>query len=457
MAKEKGKIYTVRQINSQIKGILEAALPGRLIINGEISNWRPNQSGHCYFSLKDETSTLPCVMWKSSSGKLKFEPENGMEVLATGTIDVYVPHGRYQFVADKISPAGKGDLQLAFEQMVEKLRAKGLFDDAHKKELPPYPQRIAILTSETGAAVKDIQDSIQSRWPCVKLYVYPVPVQGTGAAGQIAYAIRDIANRNDKLQIDTIILGRGGGSMEDLWAFNEEILAQAIFDSPIPIISAVGHEIDVTVADMVADARASTPTKAGMVAVPDLKEVLGQLDYFTRSLRHKMAGKIDLCSQTLETILASSVFRNPHFFVQCREQQLDDLGVGLENAINQMLAKSREFLRKSFETISSLEPHRVLGRKKLRLIELENKAKEAISEILHKNDLLLTAKANRLEGLNPKTILQRGYSITTNARTGQLVRQLTDVETGDLLITEISDKNFVESQVKKKQNRGLVK
>ena len=418
MANEKAKIYTVRQVNSIIKGVLETTLPGRLIINGEISNWRPNQSGHCYFSLKDDTSVLPCVMWKSTSERLKFEPENGMEVLATGTIDVYVPHGRYQFLVDKISPAGKGDLQVAFEQMVEKLRAKGLFDETHKKALPPYPQRIAILTSETGAAVKDIQDSIQSRWPCVKLYLYPVPVQGAESARQIASAIRDVNRRNDKLQIDIMIVGRGGGSMEDLWAFNEEILAQAIYDSKIPIISAVGHEIDITVADMVADARASTPTKAGVTAVPDLKEVLGQLDYFARSLQNKVVAKAHLCGQKLETILASSVFRNPYFLVLAREQQVDELGGELNKAISQMLAKNKEFLRKSFEMISSLEPHRVLGGKKLKLMELQNKAKEAINAVLHKNNLLLTAKANRLEGLSPKTILQRGYSITTNTRTG---------------------------------------
>jgi len=228
----------------------------------------------------------------------------------------------------------------------------------------------------------------------------------------------------------------------------------AIFDSQIPVISAVGHEIDVTIADLVADARASTPTKAGMTAVPDLKEVLGQLEHFERSLRNKVVAKAHLCMAKLEAILASSVFRNPYYLVLAREQQVDELHSQLDKAIGQMISRNREFLRKSFEMICSMEPHRLIGKKKLRLIELQNKIREAIKAILHKSNLSLTARANRLEGLNPKNILQRGYSITTNARTGQLVRQLADVEIGDLLITEIADKNFVESQAKKKQNRA---
>ena len=268
------KVYTVTQVNSLVKDVLQANLPSWLTIKGEITDWKQHQSGHCYFCLKDEESVLPCAMWRGSFSKVKFKPGNGLAVLVSGSIDLYVPQGRYKLIVDEMIPAGMGALQLAFEQMVRKLEAEGLFSPAHKKPLPKYPQRIGILTSESGAAVHDIADSIYNRWPCTRLALYPVPVQGPGAAEAIAAAIRDVNRRNDRLKLDVLIVGRGGGSLEDLWAFNEEVLARAIFESRIPIISAVGHEVDVTVADLVADARASTPTKAGVVAVPDMEDVL---------------------------------------------------------------------------------------------------------------------------------------------------------------------------------------
>ena len=272
------KIYTVSQVNTLIKEILENNLPSRLAITGEITNWSIARSGHAYFDLKDENALLPCVMWRSKLDRIKFEPANGLAIIAKGYIDVYSPHGKYQFYAESMQPAGIGALQLAFEQMIKRLEAQGLFDDVHKKPLPAYPERIGILTSESGAAVHDIIDSIHNRWPPAGLFLYPVPVQGEGAAEKIAAALRDVNRRNKELKLDILIVGRGGGSLEDLWAFNEEVLARAIFDSKIPVISAVGHEVDTTIADLVADARASTPTKAGVVAVPDMQEVLEHVD-----------------------------------------------------------------------------------------------------------------------------------------------------------------------------------
>ena len=250
-------------------------------------------------------------MWRSSLAKVKFKPANGLAVLVSGNIDLYVPQGRYKLIVEEMMPAGMGALQLAFEQMVRKLEAEGLFSDAHKKPLPKYPQRIGILTSESGAAVQDIADSIQNRWPCTRLFLYPVPVQGPGAAEAIAAAIRDVNRRNDKLKLDLLIVGRGGGSLEDLWAFNEEVLARAIFASRIPIISAVGHEVDVTVADLVADARASTPTKAGVVAVPDMEDVLSDLAHQEKRLTGSVRAGMTCRCEYLQTILASAVFRTP--------------------------------------------------------------------------------------------------------------------------------------------------
>jgi exodeoxyribonuclease VII large subunit len=444
------KIYTVSQLNSLIKVALEEKLPPRLIIRGEISDWKLHSSGHCYFSLKDESGILPSVMWASKFRNVKFSPEDGMAVLATGHIDVYTVGGKYQLYVEKLEPEGVGALQLAFEQMVKKLRAEGLFNDVHKKVLPAYPERIGILTSETGAAVHDIIDSIRNRWPCVKLFLYPVPVQGEGAAEKITAALRDINRRNKELKLDVLIVGRGGGSLEDLWAFNEEVLARAIFDSQIPVISAVGHEVDVTVADFVADARASTPTKAGVVAVPDMQEVLGRLVYFEKSLASKARAKLELSSENLQTILANAVFRNPLLLVQNAEQQLDELVAELAEAIRELLVAAQYKLSASYEQIVRIEPHRLLGNKTVELNNLKNRANTVIQAIINDCRMQLTAQDNRLAGLNPKSVLQRGYSITTNKKTGSLVRTLEDVRVGDHLITELTDENLIESKVTKK-------
>jgi len=446
----KAKIYTVSQINSLIKGILENNLPGRLTIMGQITDLKLHQSGHCYFSLKDEFSKVPCVMWKSKFSKLKFKLENGLAVFGTGFIDVYEPQGKYQFYAERMEPAGVGALQLAFEQMVKRLESQGLFDDKYKKALPAYPQRIGILTSESGAAVGDIKNSIQGRWPCARLFLYPVPVQGEGAAEKIAAAIRNVNRRNKKLKLDILIVARGGGSLEDLWAFNEECVARAIFDSVIPVISAVGHEVDTTIADLVADARASTPTKAGDTAVPDAQEVLGQLAYFEKSLSSRAKWNLQRCQQSLRILCASSVFRNPLLPVNNREQQLDELGVMLAQIIKDMLAGAKNKLYANYDKIARIEPHRLLGGKTVDLNNLKNRANAAIKAVINTGLMQLIAQENRLEGLNPKSVLQRGYSITTNKKTGLLVRKLEDVTIGDLVIIELANENFIESKITKK-------
>ncbi|MFQ6035704.1 MAG: exodeoxyribonuclease VII large subunit, partial [Sedimentisphaerales bacterium] len=388
---QRTKIYTVSQVNSLIKEVLQNNLPGWLTITGEITDFKHHHSGHCYFSLKDERSVLPCVMWQNNFSRLKFEPENGLAVIAEGYIDVYSPHGRYQFYVESMIPAGIGALQLAFEQMVKKLQAQGLFEEVHKKPIPAYPERIGILTSESGAAVHDIVDSIRHRWPCVKLFLYPVPVQGEGAAEQIAAAIRDINKRDKELKLDIVIVGRGGGSLEDLWAFNEEVLARAIFDSKIPIISAVGHEIDVTVADLVADKRAATPTKAGVVAVPDVQEVLSDFANYESILKNNITSRLELARQSLQTILASEVFRRPVLPIRNREQQLDELSITLINSIKVFLTETKNKLHRFYEQLVKIEPHRLLVKQTVDLNDLKNRAKTAIKTILNNRQMQLTA------------------------------------------------------------------
>jgi exodeoxyribonuclease VII large subunit len=448
MANEQAKIYTVSQVTTLIKTTLENGLPGRLTVRGEISDWRPHSSGHCYFSLKDEGSVLPCVMWGSSFKKVKFKPENGLAIFGTGSIGVYEPQGKYQFYVERMEPAGVGALQLAFEQMVKRLAAQGLFDEAHKKPLPKYPRRIGVLTSESGAAIDDIRKSIFDRWPCV-LCFYPVPVQGEGAAEKIASAIRDVNRRNDKLKLDILIVGRGGGSLEDLWAFNEEVLARAIYDSKIPIISAVGHEIDTTIADLVADKRASTPTKAGEVAVPDAREVLEKLLAAESRLTGDIESVIELAGQRLETICASAAFRNPLLQVRNRQQQLDEMGSGLKELIGDMITGARERLNEIYEQVVRLEPHRLIGRKMVEVNDLRSRANAAISALLGRAGMRLTAQENRLAGLNPRAVLKRGYSITTLKQTGAVLKNASEVQMGDMLVTELAE-NLIESKVTKK-------
>jgi exodeoxyribonuclease VII large subunit len=450
MATEKIKVYTVSQVTGLIKTVLEGNLPARLTVTGQISDWKAHVSGHCYFSLKDEGAVLPCVMWGSNFKKVKFKPENGLAIFGTGYIDVYEPQGKYQFYIESMEPAGVGALQLAFEQMVRRLEAAGLFDERHKKPLPKYPQRIGILTSESGAALQDIVKSIFDRWPCVRLCFYPVPVQGEGAAEKIASAIRDVNRRNDKLRLDVLIVGRGGGSLEDLWAFNEEVLARAIYGSKIPIISAVGHEVDTTIADLVADARASTPTKAGVVAVPDKREVLDKLAAAERRLAGDINSRLELAAERIERICASAVFKNPLLPVRNREQQLDETRGNLEEILRDRFEVAKEKLREIYEGVVRIEPHRLIGESKVIVNDLRSRTNAAITALFSRAGLQLTAQEHRLAGLNPKAVLKRGYSLTTLKQTGSVIRSVTDVQLGDTLVTELAGENLIESQVTKK-------
>lgn len=444
------RIYTVSQINSMVKIALEEKLPSRLVIRGEISDWKHHSSGHCYFSLKDIGGVLPSVMWAGKFKNVKFTPEDGMEVLATGYVDVYTVGGKYQFYADKLEPAGVGALQLAFEQLVKKLQGEGLFDESHKKSLPPYPMRIAMLTSESGAAAHDIADSIHSRWPCAKLFLYPVPVQGEGSSEKIAAALRDLNRRQKSLNIDVAIVARGGGSLEDLWAFNEEILARAIFDSDIPVISAVGHEVDTTIADLVADARASTPTKAGVVAVPDVQDVSAQLMSFRQRLNAQAKAKAETAKQNLDIVLAGVLFRNPASLVQNAEQQLDELSSELIETTREMLSQVRRKLSVIFEQIVKIEPHRLLGKKAVELSNWHNRISVGVNKAVDNRRLRLAEKENRLTAMNPKSVLQRGYSITTSKESGLVVRTADEVGIGDHIITELSNEVLIESRITKK-------
>ena len=440
-------VYTVNQVNAMVKAAIEEGLPPRLTVRGEIRDWKHHHSGHCYFMLKDQEAVLPAVMWASHFKTVRFRPQDGMAVLATGYVDVYVQGGKYQLYVERLEPEGKGALQLAFEQMVATLRAEGLFDDSHKRPIPRYPQRIGILTSQSGAALHDICESIHSRWPPVRLFFHPVPVQGEGAAAEIAAAIHWINAHNQRLGLDLLIVGRGGGSLEDLWAFNEEVLARAIFASVIPIISAVGHEVDVTVADLVADARASTPAKAGVAAVPDRGEVLEDIGHCERRLRAHIRSTLDLVRANLRTVEASDVFRRPMTLIRDRQQQVDEIAGDAMDVLRSLIQRAKGLVDQIQGLVLRIEPHRLLGRCTVEVSDLAARHTAAVVALLAREQMILESQASRLDALNPKAVLGRGYSLTTNQRTGRLVRTPADVEVGDPMVTELARGNLIESQV----------
>ena len=355
-----GQIYTVSEVNGFIKNVIDGIpqLSG-IYIRGELSNYKIYPSGHHYFTLKDGEGALRCVMFKGSAMKLRFRPENGMQVIAYGRISVFPRDGAYQLYCSQLSPDGVGDLYVAVEQLKDKLYREGLFDEGHKKPLPRYPQRIAIVTSSAGAAIHDMIRILRRRYPIARVLLLPVRVQGVEAPPEIVGAIR-YANRW-KLA-DVLITGRGGGSMEDLWAFNDERVARAIYASEIPVISAVGHEPDVTIADFVADRRASTPSNAAEIAVPDMAELLRTLDAahsrMTQSIRRDIAAH----SRRLESLSKKRVLTDPTAYLADRRQDVDHMTHRLCAAMRVVTDVQNRRFGALAASLDALSPLKVLGR-----------------------------------------------------------------------------------------------
>ena len=351
---------SVTELNSYIKNLVDGdELLMDVCVRGELSNYKIYPSGHHYFTLKDAESSLRCVMFKYSAMKLRFRPENGMGVTAFGRVSVYLRDGAYQLSCTSLMPEGMGDLQVAFEQMKAKLSAEGLFDPARKKPLPPFPEKIAIITSSAGAAVHDMIRILGHRWPMTKVILLPVRVQGVEAPAEIAGAIR-YANA---FQIaDLIITGRGGGSLEDLWAFNDERVARAIYASGIPVISAVGHEPDVTISDYVADRRASTPSNAAEIAVPDWHEMQDALQSYEIRSRQAMEKSLKSLSQRLDALKNKRVLTDPGVYLDNRRMDLDRARDRLLAASERQLAAKRQSFVKLGAALDAMSPLRVLSR-----------------------------------------------------------------------------------------------
>lgn len=384
---------SVTDLNNRIKDLIDGDFTLKNVyVRGEISNYRPNTSGHMYFSLKDEGGVIRAVMFKGYASHLKFAAENGMKVIAGGYVSVFPRDGQYQLYIAELVPDGVGELYLAYEQLKKRLEAEGLFDPMHKKPIPVIPQKIALVTSPTGAAIRDMLRILKKRWPLAKILVVPVKVQGEGAGAEIASGIRVV---NRKHAADLIITGRGGGSIEDLWCFNEEVVARAIYESEIPVISAVGHEPDFTIADFVADLRAATPSNGAELAVPDIASLYIRLDEINRSQKASLTGKLDLYRQKLNAQTSKKVMSSPMSYIDERGLYLDYISRRLSNI-----------------------GERMTGASERRFANL----------------------AAKLDALSPLKVLARGYMIGMDEN-GNAVRKTEDVHTGDKITLRLSDGN----------------
>lgn len=353
-------IFTVGELTKHIKDLLRSDEKlNNIFVKGEISNLTKPSSGHTYFTLKDEESQIKCSLFKRLSENLKFELEHGLKIIVIGKIDVYEPYGYYNIVVEDVQPDGLGALNLAFMQLKNKLEKEGLFSKEHKKSLPKFPKTIAIITSPTGAVIQDIKNVLRRRYPLVKVLIIPTPVQGKEATPNIVNSIK-IANKTPN--IDLIILARGGGSLEDLWCFNEESVARAIFDSKIPIISAIGHETDFTIADFVADKRAETPSVAAEISVPDIKEIIFNLSYLLKKSSRLIRIILEKNKIPLKQALNRPVFRRPYDKINSYSIKVDDLNSSLSKNFKRYTENRKKVLEKVHDKLDILNPKSVLKR-----------------------------------------------------------------------------------------------
>lgn len=398
-------ILSISQLNEYIRGRMDAdPILAQVAVRGEISNYKMYPSGHHYFTLKDESSTLRCVLFKGNAGRLRFRPENGMKVIAIGKVSVYPRDGAYQLYCTSMTTDGAGDLHAAFEQLKKKLEAQGLFDPSHKKKLPRYPGTIGIITSAAGAAVHDMLRILRKRYPLSHVRLLPVRVQGSEAPEEIAAAIH---YANHYQLADLLIVGRGGGSIEDLWAFNDERVAYAIYRSEIPVISAVGHEPDVTISDYVADLRAATPSNAAELAVPDQNALRQNLDAVSDAMAYAFNRQIKMARQHLQVLSASSVLQSPTSYLEQKRQGVELLKNRLLSAQNQNLMTDKQ-----------------------RYIAIVSK----------------------LDAMSPLKVLTRGYSMAQSER-GVVIRSVSQISIGERIRIRVSDGSISATVMNKEEGK----
>ena len=406
------KYITVTQLTRYIKYKIDNDVHlNEVFLKGEISNFKAHSRGHFYFTLKDENSRVNAIMFASNTRNIKFTPQDGMKVLVTGKISVFESTGAYQIYVNEMLEDGVGNLYIAFEQLKKKLELEGLFDTSYKKRIPKIPSKIGVITAPTGAAIKDIISTIKRRWPLTEVYLFPALVQGEDAKEDIVRQIK----RADQYGLDTLIVGRGGGSIEDLWAFNEEIVARAIFDCKTPVISAVGHEIDFTISDFVADLRAPTPTGAAEMAVPQLSDVSNYLEQVSIRLKQAISHQIKNYRDRLNDIESRNIFKNPMVLYETKEMIFDNLIEKLKyNLIGLASKKEKELLRVKNSYVLQ-RPYQMLDKKSNYYLQLVSK----------------------LETLSPLLTLQRGYTISR--KDGKVVDSCKKIKKGDIVEVSFRD------------------
>lgn len=389
-------VHSVSSLNAYIKGLFarETVLQ-HILVRGEVSNFKRYMSGHCYFTLKDAKSALKCVMFRSYASRLRFQPENGMQIVVEGRIAVYERDGVYQLYAENLQPEGAGSLAIAFEQLKQKLSAEGLFDAAHKKPLPKFPKKIGIVTSLSGAVLRDIYHVSKRRWPSVELVLYPVMVQGGESDSEIAAGIRFF---NEKYPVDVLIVGRGGGSMEDLWSFNEEVVVRAIYDSVIPVISAVGHETDFTLADFAADRRAATPSQAAEFAVPDRQELRRYVESLRARLGTLARREVQTRRLRVEGLLQSTALSKPQLLLAGRKQRLDRAQARLLELCQKSLVMKKQALTTAMEKLEILSPVHVL-RRGYSIVEKQGRPITSVQQVTAGDALTLVMKDGRITAI----------------------------------------------------------
>ncbi len=422
------KYYSITALNRAIKNMFDNKPElNRVYIKGEISNYKHHTRGHLYFTLKDENSRIAAVMFSSAASKLLFEPEDGMKVLVCGRVTVYEATGGYQIYVEQMDLDGIGNLYLEYEKLKNKLKAEGLFDLEHKRPIPKYPRKIGIITASTGAAIRDILSTIKRRYPICQTILFPALVQGVGAKESIVYQLQ----RAQDFDLDVLICGRGGGSIEDLWAFNEECVARAIYASKIPVISAVGHEVDFTIADFVADLRAPTPTGAAEMAVPNLVDVNNLINQYKIRVNESINNLLNLNNKKLEHLKESYVLRNPLALYEVKEQKLDGYIDVLNKYITNKLNESRIKLNHVKDSFVLKNPLSLYVIKQEKLNNYVEQLQKIVVSYLDNGKYRYNLLVNKLELLNPLNILNNGYSLVS--MNGKIIKSSKDVKEKDVL------------------------
>lgn len=440
LAGETRRVFTVTELTGSVRRLLEKEL-GVLWVTGEVTNLRAQASGHIYFTLKDGGAQLSCVVFRGEAGANREFLQDGQKLLVQGSVTVYEPRGQYQLIVRAVEPQGIGALQLAFERLKRKLQAEGLFAQERKRALPRFPQRIGLVTSPTGAAIRDVLHVIRRRQPGLEVVLAPCCVQGGSAAGEIAECIR-LLNRwsaNEAGGLDLILVTRGGGSLEDLWAFNEEAVAWAIFESAVPVVSAVGHEIDFTISDFVADVRAATPSAAAEIITEGSFASRQFVLDAQRRLIQLTRARLELSGEMLDGLAHRMQRLHPRRWAQERAQYLDDLRDQLVRATRHALRLQRTAWESLRGRLARLRPAAVIEEQRRRCAEQSRRLAEGARWRLNERRTALTLVAARLQLLSPESVLARGYSITRDAATGRVLRTAQQVKAGQRLLTRLAE------------------